>query len=269
MATKAKTATTARKTSVNDSIMREPVRFRLIGMHPATFTLNVGRNKSLLVFDEKSGHQRAIRHCPNERSIFVDEQSDDAVVEPIVIEKGSILVGPEQVSTIKFLRAHPKNGGVFEEVNESKEAEESLEAEDMVLEVKNAIRTKAKEKGGILEMQAVVAVMTGSVETARRMDVSQLKMFLYQKAESHPRRFFDDHGNLNIFESDYVARKYFVLNAIKDGILIVNHADRTVKWAKGGQEILSASVGVDPIDKLTEFLATKEGLALSEDIKAA
>ena len=56
--------------------------YRLLGDRSGeAFLLKTGKNKRLLIFDTDEKINRAIRHCPNEKSIFLDEQSNHALVE--------------------------------------------------------------------------------------------------------------------------------------------------------------------------------------------
>ena len=86
------------------------------------FMLKTGRNKRLLFFDEDKKYNRAIRHCPNEVSIFIDEQSEHALVEPIIFFNGLLEVKREDQATQKFLDSHPDNsangGNWFEQIND-------------------------------------------------------------------------------------------------------------------------------------------------------
>ena len=49
-----------------------PKEYRLKKYQPLTFELKTGRDNDLIIFDESEETNRAIRHCKNEKSIFVD-----------------------------------------------------------------------------------------------------------------------------------------------------------------------------------------------------
>ena len=73
-ATKAPVKKTTRKPAQKEKLFARDYRLTDSRSGEA-FMLKTGRNKRLLSFDESKGYQRAIRNCPNEQSIFIDEQS--------------------------------------------------------------------------------------------------------------------------------------------------------------------------------------------------
>ena len=51
--------------------------------------------KGITVFDEENNTVREIRYCPNEPSIWVDEQSDNALKESVAFREGKLFVPRE------------------------------------------------------------------------------------------------------------------------------------------------------------------------------
>lgn len=235
------------------------------------FILKTGKNRKLLVWDEEKGISRPIRHCPSERSIYVDEQSEYAFVEPIVIMHGYLEVDRVSQITQMFLDMHPdnvSNGGVwFEEVNDEKDAEAEIDVYEMKMDIRNAIVEKAKEDGGEYALEAVVAVLENSVSTAAEMGVRSLKRRIYQEIESNPYYFVDDNGDVNVFEDDYITRKYFVLTALKDSVIKKSPNDKSMVWVRDNKVIATAPRGVELTDYFTDFLSTEEGMLVAEEIK--
>jgi len=235
------------------------------------FLLKTGKNKNLLIFDEELGVSRPIRHCPNERSIFTEEQSEFALVEPIIFTHGYLKVGRESQITQQFLDNHPdnvKNNGVwFEEVNDEKEAEADLKIEDLKIDLYNAVRNKLKEDDGVYELEAIVAVLENSVSAASEMSPQSLKRRIYQEIENNPLYFSDDNYNVTIFEDDYVNRKYFVLRAIKEAIIKKSPNNKSMVWVKDNKIIATAPRGLELVEYFADFLGTEEGMLVSEEIK--
>lgn len=232
-----------------------------------SFVLKVGRNRKLLYFDEDKGYNRAIRHCPNEKSIFIDEQSEHALVEPIIFIKGSLEVKKEYQSTQKFLECHPDNGRWFEEINEEIEAGEDIELEELIAEIKQEIREKGDEEDGIYALEMLAANIKGSVEAVYQMSKSELKRVIYQEVDRDPYYFTDDSGNITVFDNDYLQLRYLALRAIKDGIIKKSPNKKSISWVKGGNVIATAPQGTELIDYFTEFLSTDEGILVIEEIK--
>lgn len=235
------------------------------------FIMKTGKNRKLLIFDEEKEISRPIRHCPSEKSIFIDEQSEHALIEPIIFMYGSIEIPRESQITQRFLDAHPdnvKNGGTwFEEINEEAEAENDLILDEIKIDIYNAVREKSVQDGGEYELEAVVAVLDNNVQAASDMGLKSLKRRIYQQIEQNPLYFCDENGNVTIFEDDYITRKYFVLRSIKEGIIKKSPNNKSMVWVRDNKIIVSAPRGLELSDYFADFLATEEGMLVSEEIK--
>lgn len=246
--------------------------FRLIDIKAPAFMLKTGRLSELLVFDEEKGYKRPIRHCPNERSIYLDEQSQYAIVEPVIFLTGYLQTQPTDVHTQQFLLTHPDNvangGTIFELVDDERDAEDTLEVEELILDIKQAIRDKAREgtESSLVELEAAVAVLTGSIATASKMTPAELKRTLFQHATDNPLYFTTD-GKIDIFKNDFVAKKYIGLRAISEGIIRKSQSGRELEWVKDGTKILRAPIGVDLLDTFADFLNTEDGYLLIQEIE--
>jgi hypothetical protein len=236
----------------------------------STLMLMVGRKGNLTIMDEKKKTRRAIRHCPNQTSIYRDEQDSFAVVSPIIFEGGYIKVKGDQPMTQKFLNEHPSNkangGEWFELVDDEMEAKESIENEELKIDLKYLVRQKSKEKDGIHALKAEVSVILGSVDQAGSKGIEELKQSLYNEIESNPDYFTDESGNPTIFDNDEVLRKYIVLKSIKDGVIRKSPNNKSIVWAKTKAVIATAPVGVDLVDYFTSYLSTDDGILVLEEI---
>jgi len=240
------------------------------------FILKTGKKRNLLILDEDHGIKRPIRHCPSEPTIYADslddiKQAENALVVPIIFLGGYLLVKGEDVITQRFLDAHPDNmengGRLFELVNDEKEAENDVDLDELKMDIYNAVRDKSREDGGEYALEALVAVLEGSVEATSEMGVKSLKRRIYQEIENDPNYFTDDNGNVNIFEDDYISRKYFVLRAIKEQIIRKSNNNKSIVWAKDSSLIMTAPRGVELTEAFTDFLSSDEGLLVAEEIK--
>ncbi len=174
--------------------------------------IKTGKKGDLTVYDEEAKRRRAIRHCPNQKSIFMDEQDKYGLIVPIIFEYGYLEVDSTNPLTQEFLDRHPSNvangGGWFEEVNEEQESKESIVLDEVKNDIMYAVRQMAKEKDGIHELSAVVAVLLDSVDEASSMGIESLKRVIYNEIDNDPYYFMDDKGNVTIFEDDVIKRKY-------------------------------------------------------------
>lgn len=236
-----------------------------------TYLIKSGKSRRLLMFDEEKGVQRAIRNCPNEGTIFVDEQSKFALVDVVMFTNGYLDIPAQSQVTQQFLKYHPDNvangGSLFEEVNEEQEAQEEVEYDDLVIDIKSAVRAKLKEEGGIALVEAVVASIENSFEVATSMTKEELKRTIYREADNNPYQFTDDAGNCNIFEDNDSMRKHFILKAVSEGIIKTSLNGRSMLWKKGDGVIATAPVGMTIVDYMVAFLETEEGMLVSARIE--
>lgn len=242
-----------------------------------SFMLKTGKKGNITVFDPEysrgngqKGARRAIRHCPNQKSIFMEEQDKHALVQPIIFINGYLEVPNNQPITQEFLDSHPSNvangGGWFEVVNEEQEAKESIQDEELKMDIMYAVRQMAKEEDGIHELRAVVAVITGSVEDTYVMGIEELKSIIYNTIESDPSYFTDENGNVTIFDDDDIKRKYLVLRAIREGIIKKDATGRSMLWARDKKVIATAPRSIDLVDYFSEYLTSEDGMLVAEEI---
>ena len=94
---------------------------------PLTYVLasKSTRRKPLLWFDEEKGYNREIRYASNQRSCFIDEQDNNAILDHIIFENGNLFVPKQNQPLQKLLSLyHPKKGYIYEEVDNIAEAKE-------------------------------------------------------------------------------------------------------------------------------------------------
>ena len=100
--------------------------------------------KGVTIYDEEEDTVRQIRYCPNEPSIFVDEQSDNALRESVAFRAAKLFVPKSKPNLRRFLELHPGNkangGNLFKKVDKRKEAQEELEKEFLVSDAVSIVR---------------------------------------------------------------------------------------------------------------------------------
>lgn len=236
---------------------------------PASCIIKTGGDGKLLVYDEKKKYNRAIRHCRNEKSIFLDEQSEFAVLDPIVIIKGNLRVGPNEITTKLFLDASPQNvkngGSLFEEINDEMEASKSLEVEDLIVDLKSLVKETQKKKDGLLELQTLVSSIKKSYVVASKLSMPELRREVYRAIDSNPLAFVDEKGNPQLF-SEKVKREYLALRSIAEGVVKVTVDGRSIVWGDTGALICSIPVGLKATEYFAEFLETDDGMILIDKI---
>ena len=238
-------------------------------LSPLSWIIKTGGRGNLLVFDEKERVNRPIRHCRNEKSIFIDEQSEHALLEPIIIEKGYLLVKATETATQAFLDIHPDNaangGNIFEEIDEDKEAEEALEREDMIIDLKSEVRAVQAKEDGIFKLQSLVAVLKNSVTVASKMTSSELRREIYLAIENNPKRFMDG-KKTNLF-SEEVSRRHIALLGLASDVIKTSADGRRIVWSENGETITNIPMGIKATDHLFAFLESDEGLLVLDELQ--
>lgn len=248
--------------------------YRLTDDRSGASTMIKTGKKGNLTIAEKDGDswvRRAIRHCPNQRSVYVDEQDNHAEVKPIIFINGYLTIKQTYPLTQDFLDKHPSNvanGGTwFELVDEEAEAKEGLELDDLITDLKYEVKTMAKKGDeGLHELSAVVAVITDDIRNATTLGTEQLRRIINNKIDEDPYYFVGDNGEINIFDDDLAKRKYIVLRALSDGTLKKSFDGRSMLWGKGGDVVASSPSGTNLTEWFAEFLSTDDGLLVAEEI---
>lgn len=240
--------------------------YRLLNYEPLTFTLKVGRDNRLLVFDADKGINRAIRHCPNEKSIYVDEQSSTAVVEPIIFLKGLLATNEQEVITQQFLDIHPKHGYVFAVIDKGADAVTMVDEEELALDVKQAIRTKSKEDAGIEELRIITSVLLSDAAAVAKMSLAEIKTALYDLVDSNINRFVDDNGDVSVFDDVEIKRAAITQHAFNSGVIQITADGGKVIWRDTKTTICHVPVGQSAKEFFTDFLGTEDGLQVAVEI---
>ena len=65
--------------------------------------------KGITVYDSDKDTVREMRYCPNEPSIWADEQGDNARKETVAFREGKLFVPKDKPNLRKFMDLHPMN----------------------------------------------------------------------------------------------------------------------------------------------------------------
>jgi hypothetical protein len=201
---------------------------------------------SVTVYDKDSDTVRQIRYCPNERSIFVDEQSQNAKKEAIIFRDGYLVVPVDKPNLRHFMEAHPANkangGSTYHKVDNKVNIEKELEKEFNVFDSVSLVKDKS------IDELLPVAIFYG-VNVNR--PVSDIKYDLLRIAKSKPHEFVSSFDNPIVKTRSLVfkASEYNVVTLKPDGCY----------WTDSNNLIVAVPVGQDPLDTLTRFCMTERG----------
>ncbi len=243
-----------------------PKEYRLTKYQPLTFELKTGRDNDLIIFDESEDTNRAIRHCKNEKSIFVDEQSKNAVVSNIIFINGFLFTEQKDIITQDFLDAHPSNGRLFEAIDDAADAKDMVDWEELILDIKYAIRQKAKEENGAETLRILVSVINSDPSGASKMEVDELKNELYDAVNVNPMRFCNEEGEVTVFDDSDITRMAIAQQAFLSGVITISGDSRRVIWGDNKATICNIPLGKNATQYFSNFLETEEGMTVMREI---
>jgi len=210
--------------------------------------------KGVTVYDASKDTIREIRYCPNEPSIYVDEQSENARREAVLFNEGRIFVPKNKPNLRAFLDAHPENmsngGGVFKEVDKKLEAEYELKKEFALSEAIDKVRDS-----DITELLPVAIFFNVNIN----VPVTEIRYNLLQIAKRKTSDF------MQAFDSPQVTTRASIQQA--SDFQIINIKDDGVYWFDSNSLIVSVPVGQDPKDVITRFCLTEKGASVLSNIE--
>jgi len=205
--------------------------------------------KGVTTYDESKDQVREIRYCPNEPSVWADEQGDKARKQAVVFREGRLFIPKDKPNMRKFMEVHPGNqengGNMFRLVDKRKDAEKELNREFLLNDAISIVREKP------IEDLLAVAIYHGiNINT----DTSDIRYNLLNVAKKKPQEFIDSFDSPQVMTRSTVqqAKDYQFIKVTPSG----------VSWFDTGKLIVSVPVGMDPIDVMTRFCLTEKGASV-------
>lgn len=213
------------------------------------------RNNNLSVFDPETGRVRGLRYCPQENSVWKDEQSEDALVEQVVFNNKMLVVPVEKPNLLRFLELHPgnkANGGssFFKPESKEKVAEATLEEEFAVTDAISLIKSRPIDE--LLPVAMSLKINTDQADLT-------IKREMVRQAKKDPRSF------MAMFDSPMVHARSTVMQAFD--FQIVEERRGAIVWFDTGKILVSVPVGQDPVDVLTRFAMTDKGASTRSELE--
>ena len=211
-------------------------------------------SKGITVYDEEKGQVREMRYCENEPSIWVDEQSENALRRPVMFRDGRLIVPKERPNLMEFLDKHPYNvsngGGVFNLINKEVNAEKELEKEFAVTEAVAAVRDR--------EIQDLLPVALYYGMNVDR-PTSEIRFDLLKEAKSNPSKFIEAFDNPMVRARSVVkqAADYQIVSLRGDGCY----------WFDSNRLIVAVPAGHTPLEVLTRFCMTEKGATVFANLE--
>ena len=209
------------------------------------------------VFDPLTGITRVIRFIPGEKSIWKDEQTPDDKIPKknshLEFINGDKRVDGHQTQLVQYLMTTNKNGNnpnrdksvkaAFYTVDPSQGLKTSMDQDKLLSDA-----THFCYNGNWDEVAAYASVLG----IPSGLDVSEVRYSLVLKAKLDPKKFLDGLNSRNM------KRKYFIMEAVKAGVIVRNTSNNTISWKDGGV-ITQAPLGKDLIDDFVDASFTENG----------
>jgi hypothetical protein len=210
--------------------------------------------KGITVYDSDLDTVREMRYCPNEPSIWADEQGKNARKETVAFREGKLFVPKDKPNLRKFMDLHPMNinngGKVFQQVDKKKDAEVELKKEFTLSEAIGMVRDK-----DISELLPIAMYFGVNINVA----VSEIRYNLLNIAKKKTTEFIEsfDSPQVQVRSTIQQAKDYQILNIKKDGCY----------WFDANSLIVSVPVGQDPMDVMVRFCLTEKGASVLSSLE--
>ena len=210
--------------------------------------------KGVTIYDAEKDSIREIRYCPNEPSIYVDEQSDNALKQSVVFRDKRLFVRKEQPNLKEFMEKHPmnmSNGGTLFKIEDKKaDAALSLNKEFVLNDAITMVRDK-----DIQELLPVAIYFGININKP----VSEIRYNLLTTAKKNPKDFIDAFDNPKVRTRSILQQgsDYQLIKIKKDGVY----------WFDSNGLIVSVPVGQDPMDVLVRFCMTERGSSVISSLE--
>ena len=202
----------------------------------------------LLWFDEETGVNRELRYGRNQKSVFVDEQDGNVILEPIIFEDGFLTVPHNNQVLQKFLDVHPLNGKRFKEIDKEKDA--AQESVNLNLEVDALI---AARELSIDQLENITRVVFGLDPS--KISTQEMRRDVLVFAKNEPIEFLD------IIE-DPMLKLQGTVKAFFDTGLLARKGKGAVHYnsKSNKKRMLVVPPGEDELFIVASYLQSEEGI---------
>ena len=205
--------------------------------------------KGITVYDSEKDTVREMRYCPNEPSIWADEQGDNARKETVAFSEGKVFVAKDKPNLRLFMDNHPMNmangGKIFRQVDKKKDAETELAKEFKLTEAIAMVRDK-----DINELLPIALYFGVNINTP----VTEIRYNLLNIAKKKTQEFIQSFDSPQVQTRSTIqqAKDYQIINVKSDGTY----------WFDSNRLIVSTPVGQDSMDVMVRFCLTEKGASV-------
>ena len=227
------------------------------GRAPITWSIQTRNTprKPLLWFDEEKGYNREIRYASNQKSCFVDEQDNKAILGHIIFENGGLYVPKTNQPLQKLLSLyHPRKDYVYKEQDQVAEAKDDLVSIETEMEALNTAMSIEVDQA-----EAILRVELGSA--VDKMSSAELKRDLYMFARNNPILFLD------LVNDENVMLRNLAIKAAEMGIIKLSQDQRTFAWGSNDKKLMTVPFDENPYSAFAAYLKTDEGVEIFKSIE--
>ena len=224
---------------------------------PLTYVLQSKstKKKPLLWWDDEKGYNREMRYASNQRSIFVDEQDNTAILDHIVFENGALFVPKKNQPLQKLLSLyHPKKDIVYAETDTIAEAKEDLVSIEVEMQ---ALNTAVELE--IDQAEAILRVELGS--SVDKMSSAEIKRDVFMFARTNPILF------LELVKDENVMLRNLAIKAKEMGVIVLSQDQRNFTWGSTGRKLMEVPFDENPYSAFASWLKTDEGVEVYKSIQ--
>ena len=205
--------------------------------------------KGITVYDSDKDTVREMRYCPNEPSIWADEQGDNARKETVAFREGKLFVPRDKPNLRQFIDLHPMNmangGKIFKQVDKKKDAENELKREFLLTDAIGMVRDK-----DINELLSIALYFGVNINTP----VTEIRYNLLNIAKKKTQEFIQSFDSPQVQTRSTIQQgaDYQIINVKTDGTY----------WFDTNRLIVSTPVGQDSMDVMVRFCLTEKGASV-------
>ena len=224
---------------------------------PLTYVLQSKstKKKPLLWWDDEKGYNREMRYASNQRSIFVDEQDNTAILDHIVFENGTLFVPKNNQPLQKLLSLyHPKKDIIYAETDTIAEAKEDLVSIEVEMQ---ALNTAVELE--IDQAEAILRVELGS--SVDKMSSAEIKRDVFMFARTNPVLF------LELVKDENVMLRNLAIKSKEMGVIVLSQDQRNFTWGSTGRKLMEVPFDENPYSAFASWLKTDEGVEVYKSIQ--
>lgn len=218
-----------------------PLSFMLATRHTRRFPL--------LWVDPETGVNRELRYARNQSSPFVDEQDDNAIIEPVIFEDGFLRVTKNNQVLQRFLDVHPHNGIKFKELDNAKDAQEIVEHINIELDAMIEARSLS-----ISQLETLTRVLFK--KDPSRISTDEMKRDILVYAKREPQDF------MSVINDPVLKLQATVHKLFEQGLIKYRNKNKEVWFATKTNKTRLCVIpfGEDPIYIVSSYFQSDEGI---------